>query len=80
MRAVKRETENQWSQTREIIVAIYNVNRDSSVKPTPFVGKDIIHLSFDDEKVENIEKIETDNAEYFKQMKARFGSTIKKNG
>jgi len=81
VRYIKRDSEKRWVQTREIIAAIYNVNRDSTKKPEPFTGKDIIRLSFDEESTEvDIISIEESNAEYFKQMKARAGTKFRKNG
>jgi len=66
--------------TREILAIIANVNRG---KDTPsFKGSDFYELSFDkkDNDDVDVEKIEKDNTEYFRKMKARFGSKINKDG
>jgi len=80
IRKEKKEIERGWMYTREILAIIANVNRG---KDTPyFKGSDFYELSFDkkDNEEVDVKKLEVDNTEYFKKMKARFGSKIKKDG
>jgi len=78
----KFDYEIGWSHTREVIAAIWNINRDPSKRPQPYKGSDIVHLSFD-EKEEGAEvdlkKVEQENAEYFRKIKSKMGSKFKKD-
>jgi hypothetical protein len=69
--------ENGWAQTRIMWALIANVNRDTKLKPTPWLPTDLIRLSFDDD----IERISHDvhppSAELMNKLKQRFGSKIK---
>ena len=78
VRKEKKEMELRWVHTRAIIAEIYNVNRDTTKKPTPFKGSDFIRLSFDD--VEEVKEVEEDGAEYFRRMKLKAGTKFKKDG
>jgi len=71
-RSEKKENELKWVHTREVIAALLNTVRDSSKKPEPFKGTDIIKLSFDEEKPVDLKKAEEDNAEYFRRVKKKF--------
>lgn len=71
---LKAEYELQWTHTREIIAAIYNVNRDTKEHPNPFTGKDIKLLSFDKPD----EKEKEDGVKQFKKLKAVMGTKFKK--
>lgn len=66
--------------TREVIATILNASGRYS---KTFNGSDLYELSFDKkEKAEEVDlkKLEEENRQYFKKMKTRFGSKIKKDG
>lgn len=77
----KIEHEARWAHTREIIAIIVNVNRDP--KKPAIKGSDLIKLSFDGTEAEldedKLKEIQQENADYFKEMKAKFGKIKKKN-
>jgi hypothetical protein len=76
IRREKKEYEKGWIYTREIVATILNASgRYSKV----FNGSDV--YKFNTEEIEvDVKKVEEDNKEYFKKMKSRFGSKIKKDG
>lgn len=70
---VKSERERGWMYTREVVAAIYNVNRDQKKRPKPFEGKEFYPLSFDNKDEEK--KVMTP-----KEIKEMFGSKFKHDG
>jgi len=80
---VKIEFESRWLHTREIIAALFNVNRDQKLRPEPYTGREIMPLSIDgDESKKEIDiaQVEKENAEYFKKLKTNLGTKFKKDG
>lgn len=77
IRREKKEYEKGWIYTREIIATVLNA---SGRYGKTFNGEDIYKFNSDKEVEVDIKKVEEDNKAYFKKMKARFGSKIKKDG
>lgn len=78
VRREKKEFERGWIYTREILATILNASGRYS---KTFVGSDL--YDFDNkEKAEEVDlnKLKEENRQYFKKMKTRFGSKIKKDG
>lgn len=70
---VKSDRERGWMYTREVVAAIYNVNRDQKKRPKPFDGKEFYPLSFD--KKEEETKVMTP-----KEIKEMLGSKFRSDG
>ena len=80
---ISLEFESRWLHTREIIAALFNVNRDQKARPEPYTGSELIPLSIDkigSKKEVDLSQIEKENADYFKKLKSNLGTKFKKDG